>query len=66
MQRRAIFSSSARDCVAPVGLQGKLSISTFERGVIFSASASAVRRKFSSARVGMATAMPCAMVTLGA
>ncbi len=45
MQSFAIFSSSARVCVAPVGLHGKFSISTFDFGVIFSFSAAAVRRE---------------------
>ena len=34
MQSCAISSSSSRVCVAPVGLQGKFIISTFERGVM--------------------------------
>ena len=58
MQSWAIFSNSERDWVAPVGLQGKLSMRTLERGEILAARASAVMRKFSVAVVGMATGMP--------
>ena len=50
---------------APVGLVGKLSISTFERGVMRVASSSARSAKPSAACVGTATGTPCASAMLG-
>ena len=51
--------------VAPVGLQGKLSISTLDAGVIRAARAAAVRVKLSSARVATPTGMPWESRMLG-
>ena len=65
MQSAAIFSSSSRLCVAPVGLHGKFIIRTFEAPVIFFSSSAAVSRKLSRANVGTETGMPWERVMLG-
>ena len=61
----AIFSSSVRVIVPPVGLVGKFSTRTLLRGVMACAIALARTAKPSSARHDTGTATPCVRVMLG-
>ncbi len=56
---------SASCITPPVGLFGKFAMSAFVRGVMLSASASAVSRNSSSARQGTVTGTPPARETQG-